>query len=126
MIENELSSKNRRNRSHIDMPPVGAYRQALGPFRAVNKSVGPFVSDFRSQVRIADLALLNLHVGLRRKWIGNRREALDRRRRNLEQLRSMEPFAVARTQRQLLVNRLPANRELRSLGVELRLPGVYD
>ena len=42
------------------MPPIGAYRQALEPFRAVNRSVGPFISDFRSQVRISDLALLDL------------------------------------------------------------------
>ena len=33
----------------------------------------------------------------------------------------MKPFAVARTHRQFLVKRLPANRELRSLGVELRV-----
>ena len=45
------------------MPPIGAYRQALEPFRAVNQSVGPFVSDFRLQVRIADLALLDLILG---------------------------------------------------------------
>ena len=38
----------------------------------------------------------------------------------------MKPFAVARTQGQFLVNWLLANRELRSLGVELRVPRLYD
>src|SRR5206468_11619854 len=104
------------------MPPIGAYRQALEPFRAVNEAVGPFIGDFRLQVRISDLALLDLHVGEVRKWIGNRREALRCRRRNLEQLWRMKPFAVARTQRELLINRSPAHRELRSVGVELRVP----
>ena len=66
------------------MPPIGAYRQALEPFRAVNQSVGPFIGDFRLQVGISDLALLDLASvgvsgGLRRRgivWICNRREAL--------------------------------------------------
>src|SRR4029077_20790181 len=47
MIENELRSEKRRNRSHVDMPPIGAHRQSLEPFRAVNKSIGPFVGNFR-------------------------------------------------------------------------------
>ena len=76
MIENELRSENRRNRSHVDMPPIGAYGQALEPFRAVNQSVGPFVGNFRLQVRIADLALLHLILGEVGGWIGNPREAL--------------------------------------------------
>src|SRR5438309_1631241 len=71
MLDNELPSENRGNRAHIDMPPVGADRQALEPFRAVNKSVGPFVSDFRSQGRIADLAFLDLILGEVGEWIGN-------------------------------------------------------
>src|SRR4029077_647291 len=84
---------------------------------------------------ISELVLLDLHIsrrargrggqesaadGLRIVWIGNRREALQCRRRQFEQRRSMKPFAVARTHRELLIKRLPANRELRSLGVELR------
>ena len=44
------------------MPPIGAYRQALEPFRAVNQSVGPFISDFRVQVRISELVLLDLRI----------------------------------------------------------------
>ena len=62
MVENELRSEKRRNRSHVDMPPIGAYRQALEPFRAVNHSVGPFIGNFRLQVGISDLALLHLHI----------------------------------------------------------------
>ena len=73
------------------MPPIGAYRQALEPFRAVNRSVGPFIGNFRLQVGISDLALLHLHIsrtpggverqdsaaqGLGIVWVGNRREAL--------------------------------------------------
>jgi hypothetical protein len=56
----ELRSDKRRNRSHVDMPPIGAYRQALEPFRAVNESVGPFISDFRAKCRISELVLLDL------------------------------------------------------------------
>ena len=63
MLDNELRTENRGNRSHVDMPPIGAYGKALEPFRAVNQSVGPFVSDFRLQVRIADLAFLDLILG---------------------------------------------------------------
>ena len=77
MRDNEIRTENRGNRSHVDMPPVGAYRQALEPFRAVNQSVGPFISDFRSQVRIADLAFLDLTLGEVRTYIDNRREALN-------------------------------------------------
>ena len=62
MIENELRSQNRCNRSHVDMPPIGAYGQALEPFRAVNRSVGPFIGNFRLQVGISELALLHLHI----------------------------------------------------------------
>ena len=91
MIENELRSENRCNRSHVDMPPIGAYGQALEPFRAVNRSVGPFIGNFRLQVGISELALLHLHIsrsvrGCERQdsaaegpgivWVGNRREAL--------------------------------------------------
>ena len=65
MVENELRSENRRNRSHVDMPPIGAYRQALEPFRAVNEPVGPFISDFGLQVGISELVLLDLHIS----WI---------------------------------------------------------
>src|SRR6202035_71192 len=100
MIENELRSQKRRNRSHVDMPPIGAYGQALEPFRAVNQSVGPFVGNFRLHVGISDLALLHLNIswivggregkesaaqGLGIVWVRDRREALGRRRRNLEQ-----------------------------------------
>ena len=74
------------------MPPIGAYGQALEPFRAVNRSVGPFIGNFRLQVRISELTLLYLHIswiaggcgrqdsaadGLGIVWVGNRREALD-------------------------------------------------
>src|SRR4029077_15445996 len=76
MLDNELPSENRRNRAHVDMPPIGPYRQALEPFRAVNQPVGPFIGNFRLQVRIADLALLHLILGEVGEWIGNPREAL--------------------------------------------------
>src|SRR6478672_3987073 len=65
MVENELRSDKRRNRSHVDMPPIGAYRQALEPLRTINGPVGPFVSDFRVQQGISELVFLDLHIS----WI---------------------------------------------------------
>src|SRR5437016_1245559 len=47
IINSELRAEEGRDRSHIDMPPIRAERQALDPFRAVNETVRPFVGHLR-------------------------------------------------------------------------------
>ena len=47
ILDNELRAEEGRDRSHIDMPPIRAERQALKPFRAVNGPVRPFIGHFR-------------------------------------------------------------------------------
>ena len=47
ILDNELRAEERRDRSHINMPPIRAERQALEPFRAVNGPVRPFVGHLR-------------------------------------------------------------------------------
>src|SRR6266550_7524935 len=47
IIDNELKTEEGRDRSHIDMPPIRAERQALDPFRAIDGSVRPFISHLR-------------------------------------------------------------------------------
>src|SRR5438046_2715683 len=46
-INDELRVNKRRNRTQIDMPEVSAQRKTLDPFRTVNRSISPFVSDLR-------------------------------------------------------------------------------
>ena len=47
ILDNELRTEERRDRSHINMPPISAECQALDPFRAVNGPVRPFIGHFR-------------------------------------------------------------------------------
>ena len=44
------------------MPVVGAQRKTLNPFRTVNRSIGPFVSDLRLQVGISTYEELELRA----------------------------------------------------------------
>src|SRR5438477_12828893 len=46
-VNSELRAEEGRDRSHINMPPIRAYRQALDPFRAVNEPVRPFIGHLR-------------------------------------------------------------------------------
>src|SRR5882724_11009397 len=53
-IEDELRANERGNRSKVNMPKVRAQREAFEPFRRVNRSVGPFVSNLRFEERISN------------------------------------------------------------------------
>src|SRR5882724_4513247 len=53
-IEDELRANERGNRSKVNMPKVRAQREAFEPFRSVNRSVGPFVSNLRFEERISN------------------------------------------------------------------------
>src|ERR1051325_2477242 len=44
ILNNELRAEERCDRPHINMPPIRAKGQTFNPFRAVNGSIGPFVS----------------------------------------------------------------------------------
>src|SRR4249919_3139194 len=105
------------------MPPVGADRQALDPFRAVNSSIGPFIRHFWMQSRVTQYSLLDLWLGLSRKRISHDREALRGSGRHLRECRRMEGFRIAATQRQradvLRIHRLPPDRYLRFLRIIL-------
>src|SRR5205809_4600944 len=98
------------------MPPIRAQCQALDPFRAVNRSIGPFVGHFRMQIGISYDAFLNLRLGLTGKRIRYDWEVLRACRGKLTQCRRMEPLAIAATQRQradpLRIQRLPPDRYL--------------
>src|SRR5205823_7844793 len=47
VVDDELKTEERRDRSHVDMPPIGAKREALEPFRAINSTIRPFIGDLR-------------------------------------------------------------------------------
>src|SRR4029450_7764322 len=51
-INSELRAEEGRDRSHINMPPIRAERQALEPFRAVNDPVRPFIGHLRLWVGV--------------------------------------------------------------------------
>src|SRR5206468_12872749 len=111
-----LRTEGRHDVAHVNVPPVGAQCQALNPFRAVNRAVGPFVRHFRMQIRVSYNTFLNLRLGLSGKWIGHYWEVLRACRRKLAQCRRMERLAIAAAQGEsadvLRINRLPANRNL--------------
>src|SRR6476646_9584403 len=46
-VDSELRTEERRDRSHINMPPIRSERQPLDPFRAVNGPVRPFIGYLR-------------------------------------------------------------------------------
>ena len=47
ILNNELCAEEGCDRSHINMPPIGAQREPLDPFRAVNGAVRPFIGHLR-------------------------------------------------------------------------------
>ena len=52
-IDDELWVNERRNRSKVNMPKVSAQREALDPFRTVNRAIRPFIGDLRLQERVS-------------------------------------------------------------------------
>src|SRR5256885_3955753 len=52
-INDELGVNKRSNRTQVDMPEVSTQRKPLDPFRTVNRSISPFVSDLRLQVGVS-------------------------------------------------------------------------
>ena len=99
--------------AHVDVPPIGAHRQALYPLGTVHGSVGPFIGSFRLQEGISVNAFLDLGKSEVGKRIDDQREVLRARRIELEQCRRVKRFGVTATQGQrtdiLGINRLPAN-----------------
>src|ERR1700675_3691708 len=51
-INDELLVNERSNRTQVDMPVVSTQSKTLDPFRTVDRSVSPFVSDLRLQVGV--------------------------------------------------------------------------
>ena len=100
MLDNELRAEGRYNIAHVNMPPIRAQRQALDPFRAVNRPVGPFIGHFWVQLGVSANVFFDLDIGLRGKWIDDPREVLRARGRNLRQIRRMKRFGVATAQGQ--------------------------
>src|SRR5438477_3526018 len=103
------------------MPPIRAQCQALDPFRAPNRSIGPFIRHFRMQIRVSYNSFFNLRLSLRGKRIRYDWEVLRACRAKLTQFRRMVPLGIAATQRQradpLRINRLPPDRYLRPLRI---------
>ena len=52
MIDDELPTGHSGKRSEVNMPEIGAQREAFDPFRSVNRSVGPFIGDLRIEERV--------------------------------------------------------------------------
>src|SRR6266699_2683968 len=52
-ISAEQHDNQRSNRTQVDMPEVSTHRKTLDPFRTVNRSISPFVSDLRLQVGVS-------------------------------------------------------------------------
>src|SRR6266478_5508017 len=62
LLDKDLRPGSGYDIAHINMPPVGAQRQALNPFRAPNRPVGPFIGNFWMQQRVSRNAFLNLRI----------------------------------------------------------------
>ena len=71
LLDKELRAGSGYDIAHINMPPVSAQCQALKPFRAPNRSVGPFIGNFWMQVGVSRNAFLNLRISPESRGIGD-------------------------------------------------------
>src|SRR5712671_1486539 len=130
MIDDELPTGHRGKRSKVNMPEIGAEREAFDPFRSVNRSVGPFIGNLRIEKRVSTQEEPNgsswrrqsLRIVKKTGW----EEEFGAGRRKVGQCRRIKRFGVRAAQGEganpLGLKRLPANGKFRLLRVK---PGVF-